>query len=175
MDSQQSRHTQLDADDTVTLAPDTISLSDTVLGSMAWTTGNHNVFVGNMNNFGSTTSTTTVSAGPYGVIGSGINFPNTIYTTGTATATPWITSNPTGAKIQLDGDDADIRVNGWSLVDAVKRIEERLGLYQPNPELEAEWEDLRALGEQYKKLEQHIRDKQATFDRLRAMPAPDID
>jgi hypothetical protein len=75
----------------------------------------------------------------------------------------------------LDGENADVTVNGWSLVDAVKRIEERLGLYQPNPELEAEWEDLRALGEQYRKLEQHIKDKQATFDRLKAMPAPDLD
>jgi len=107
----------------------------------------------------------------------GTNFPNAVWTTTgtTGTSAPWFTSNPTGAKIQLDGENADIEVNGWSLVDAVKRIEERLGLYQPNPELEREWEDLRALGEQYRKLEQHIRDKQATFDRLKAMPAPDID
>ena len=116
---------------------------------------------------------------PYTVTGAiGTNFPNTIYTTGTAgTSAPWFTSNPTGtsAKIQLNGEGADVEVNGWSLVDAVKRIEERLGLYQPNPELEKEWEDLRALGEQYRALEQHIKDKQATFDRLKAMPAPDID
>lgn len=104
----------------------------------------------------------------------GSNFPNAIYTTAGTTA-PWMQHNPTGAKIQLDGANADITVNGWSLVDAVKRIEERLGLYQPNPELEKEWSDLHALAEQYRKLEQHIRDKQATFERLRAMPAPDID
>jgi len=116
-------------------------------------------------------------SGPYGAtIGTGFT-PNTIYTTGTGTGAPWATfnSNPTGAKIQLDGENADVTVNGWSLVDAVKRIEERLGLFQPNPELEQEWEDLKALGEQYRQLEQHIRDKQATFDRLKAMPAPDID
>ena len=115
---------------------------------------------------------------PYTVTGAiGTSFPNSIYTIGpgTTTTAPWFTSNPTGAKIQLDGKDADIKVNGWSLVDAVKRIEERLGLYQPNPELEKEWEELRALGEQYKKLEQHILDKQATWDRLKSMPAPDID
>lgn len=105
----------------------------------------------------------------------GSNFPNAIYTTAGTATTPWFQHNPTGAKIQLDGANADITVNGWSLVDAVKRIEERLGLYQPNPELEREWEDLRALGEQYRRLEQHIRDKQATFDRLKAMPAPDLD
>jgi len=101
---------------------------------------------------------------------------NTVWTSArTATGAPWATYNPTGAKIQLNGENADVEVNGWSLVDAVKRIEERLGLFQPNPELEKEWEDLRELGEQYRKLEQHIRDKQATFDRIKAMPAPDID
>ena len=121
---------------------------------------------------------------PY-TIGTGMNFPNSIYTTaGTTTGitigaggnVPW-TYNPTNtsAKINLAGENADIEVNGWSLVAAVKRIEERLGLFQPNPELEAEWEELKHLGEQYRKLEQHIKDKQATFDRLKAMPAPEID
>ena len=102
---------------------------------------------------------------------SSITSPSTIYTTGTA-STPWYTfdSNKASAKIQLDGEDADIQVNGWSLVAAVKRMEERLGLFQPNPELEQEWEDLRALGEQYRRLEQHIKDKQAVWDRLKAMP-----
>jgi len=117
---------------------------------------------------------------PYTFTGAiGTNFPNTIYTTGTGagTSAPWATFNPntTSAKINLTGDEADIEVNGWSLVDAVKRIEERLGLYQPNPELEAEWEELRELGEQYRRVEQHIKDKQATWDRLKAMPAPDVD
>ena len=44
-----------------------------------------------------------------------------------------------------------------------------------NPELETQWSELRELGEQYRKLEQHILDKQATFDRVRAMPAPEVD
>jgi hypothetical protein len=102
--------------------------------------------------------------------------PNSIYTTGTGTS-PWATVNPTSAsaKIQLNGEGADVEVNGWSLVAAVKRIEQRLGLFQPNPELEKEWEDLRELGEQYRQLEQYIKDKQATFGRLRAMPKPDMD
>ena len=120
----------------------------------------------------------TVIGSPYTISTAvGTSFPNAIWTsTGTTTA-PWLTSNPTGVvpKITLNGEGADIEVNGWSLVDAVKRIEERLGLYQPNPELEQEWEDLHALAEQYRKLEQHIKDKQATFERLKAMPAPDID
>jgi hypothetical protein len=119
------------------------------------------------------------AGGPYTVTGAiGTSFPNAIWSTGTGTTVaPWLSSNPNGVapKITLNGEGADVEVNGWSLVAAVKRIEERLGLFQPNPDLEAEWEDLRALGEQYRKLEQHIRDKQATWDRIKAMPAPDVD
>jgi hypothetical protein len=108
-----------------------------------------------------------------GAIGAG--FSNTTYTTsGAGTSTPWFTQNPS-TRISLTGEDADVEVNGWSLVAAVKRIEERLSLFQPNPELETEWEELKSLGEQYRKLEQHILDKQATFDRIKAMPAPEID
>jgi hypothetical protein len=111
---------------------------------------------------------------PYTVTGS---MTSPTFTTATGTAAPWATFNPnsSSARINLTGDEADIEVNGWSLVDAVKRIEQRLGLFQPNPELESEWEELKQLGEQYRALEQHIKDKQATFDRLKAMPAPEID
>ena len=125
----------------------------------------------------SLTIPTTSYSGPYGATVSAGFSPNTIYTTGTATVAPWATYNPTSgsARINLAGENADIEVNGWSLVQAVKRIEERLDLFQPNPELESDWEELKKLGEQYRKLEQHIRDKQATFDRLKAMPAPVID
>jgi hypothetical protein len=115
---------------------------------------------------------TSITGGGYTVapnvtIGSGI------YTTGT-NASPWFsTSNST--KIKLDGEGADIEVNGWSLINAIQKIEERLNILHPNTELETEWEELRALGEQYRKLEQHIKDKQATWDKLKAMPPPAID
>jgi hypothetical protein len=114
---------------------------------------------------------------PYTFTGSGAigaGFCNNSYTISGA-GSPWMTQSPAGGKIQLDGEGADVEVNGWSLVAAVKRIEERLSLFQPNPELETEWEELKSLGEQYRKLEQHIRDKQATFDRIKAMPAPEVD
>jgi hypothetical protein len=117
-----------------------------------WTTGSYNSLVG-------TISAGTISAGAIGASG----------------GSPWMTQSPAGGKINLSGENADIEVNGWSLVAAVKRIEERLGLFQPNPELEQEWADLRELGDQYRKLEQQIKEKQATWDRLKAMPAPEID
>ena len=108
--------------------------------------------------------TTTTFNGPY-TINSGA---------ATGINSPWSTYN-SSPKIRLDGEGADIEVNGWSLVDAVKKIEERLNILHPNAELEAEWAELRALGDQYRELEQHIKDKQATWDRLKAMPPPDIE
>ena len=132
----------------------------------------------------SPTDTVTLNLGNYSntVIGGGYTYPNTIsvtggpYTIGGAgtgiSLNPWTT---TSAKIKLDGKDADIEVNGWSLIDAIQKIEERLNILHPNDELEAEWAELRALGDQYRKLEKHIREKQATWDRLKAMPPPAIE
>jgi hypothetical protein len=57
----------------------------------------------------------------------------------------------------------------------IKRIEERLNILTPNEKLEEEWEELRALGNRYRELEQHIKDKQATWDRLKAMPPLNIE
>jgi hypothetical protein len=84
-------------------------------------------------------------------------------------------NNSTSGKICLDGADADIEVNGESLMATLSIIKERLNYLQVNPELEAEWEELKQLGDQYRKLEQHIRNKQATWDRLQAIPKLDRD
>jgi elongation factor P--beta-lysine ligase len=129
-----------------------------------------------------TVDTVTLNLGNYSntVIGGGYSFPNTAsalggpYTfgAGTGITNPWATSS---TKIQLDGEGADIKINDWSLVDAIQKIEERLNILTPNTELEAEWAELRALGDQYRRLERHIREKQATWDRLKAMPPPAID
>ena len=111
---------------------------------------------------------------PY-TVSSGINFPNAVYTTSTVNS-PWVQSPPmAGPKIKLDGADADIEINGVSLWATMQEISNRLNIMHTNPELETQWAELRELGEQYRKLEQHILDKQATFDRVRAMPAPDVD
>jgi hypothetical protein len=93
----------------------------------------------------------------------------------TTNTTPWFTQNTTSSKINLDGEGADIVVNGSSLVDAINSIRDRLNCLQINPELEKEWNDLRVLGDQYRELERQILEKQATWNRLKAMPAPDID
>jgi hypothetical protein len=93
---------------------------------------------------------------------------------GTGINSPWY-STTASSKINLTGEDADIEINGKSLMDMIEKIEERLNILHPNDKLEAEWEELRALGERYRKLEQHIKNKQATWDRLKAMPPPVIE
>ena len=123
------------------------------------------------------------------VVGGGVSYPNVtmassgVYTTSTSpytisgsagvNANPWTyNSSP---KIQLNGEGADIELNGWSLIESFKKIEERLNILTPNTKLEEEWEELRALGDKYRELEQHIKDKQATWDRLKAMPPPVVE
>jgi len=135
---------------------------------------------------GYASDTITLSGTPWNatnntIIGGGYSYPNVSPNSGTysisgagTNASPWATYNPS-AKIKLDGADADIEVNGESLIGMIRRMEERLNILTPNTKLEAEWEELRALGAKYRELEQHIKDKQATWDRLKAMPAPVID
>ena len=57
----------------------------------------------------------------------------------------------------------------------LKAIQERVNILTVNTKLESEWEELKALGDQYRALEQHILAKQATWDKLKAMPPPEID
>jgi hypothetical protein len=152
---------------------DTITLS-----SSPWNVSNNTITAGGFS-FPNTASVTAATTGGFG-------YSNTVSVTGSVTGGPYTIGGGTGfsqpwgsnqgsPKINLNGEGADIEVNGWSLVDAIKKIEQRLNILTPNENLESEWEELRTLGEQYRKLEQHILDKQATWDRLKAMPPPAID
>ena len=99
--------------------------------------------------------------------------PFTIGSAGTNTS-PWYSAT-TSSKIKLDGTDADIEINGISLLKTMQEIQSRLNILQPNTALEKEWEELYELGRKYRELEQQIKEKQATWDRLKAMPPPEID
>jgi hypothetical protein len=103
----------------------------------------------------------------------GIGVPWTTTTTGVGYDSTW--ANGISPKIKLDGPGADIEINGESMIGMLRQIEQRLNILKPNPKLESEWEELRALGEQYRVLEQHILEKIATWDKLKAMPPPAID
>ena len=146
-----------DNNNTVTLAKDTITLSgskysNTVIGGGYAVPPSVTVSAG-----------TGLSASPW-----------------SSTSYPWLgngvaTDGTTAGKIILNGDKADVEINGISLSESIRKIEERLNILVTNPKLEAEWEELRVLGNQYRDLEKHIKEKQATWDRLTAMPPPKID
>jgi hypothetical protein len=90
-----------------------------------------------------------------------------IYTTGTGVSNPWASTNSTG-KLNLDGDQADIVINGKSLGAAIAKIEQRLNILVPNSELEAEWAELKKLGDAYRKLEQDLIEKADMWGCLKA-------
>ena len=69
-------------------------------------------------------------------------------------------------KMYLDGEGADIEINGKSLSSAIANIEERLAILHCNPELEAEFQELHQLGEQYRKVEKQLMEKKTVWDNL---------
>ena len=83
----------------------------------------------------------------------------------------WSTSNtlnvPTSGRMELRGDQADIVINGVSLNDTLQLIQDRLCMLQPNRELEADWDQLRSIGEQYRDLEKQLMEKQRAWNILK--------
>lgn len=76
--------------------------------------------------------------------------------------------------MELHGDNADIKINGRSLMDAIGALEQRLNILVPNPELEKEWDELRELGERYRELEKKCKEKGEMWKKLKQMPPPEI-
>ena len=121
-----------------------------------------------------------------GAIGAGSN---AIWTTGTGTGinpvptwtttSPYIVSSPAtmdgAGKLTLQGEKADIDINGKSLKSWMEKVEERLNILTPNPELEKDWDDLRRLGERYRKLEKRCKEKAEVWKKLKSMPPPKMD
>lgn len=80
---------------------------------------------------------------------------------------PYWASRHSNDQLNLVGEDADININGMSLKTAITEIQQRLNILQPNTKLEAEWDQLRELGEQYRKLEANIIEKQKIWNNLK--------
>ena len=73
-------------------------------------------------------------------------------------------------QIDIKGEKADIRINGKSMNKWMEQVEQRLNILTPNPELEKEWDDLRRLGERYRKLEKKCQDKAKMWEALKKLP-----
>jgi hypothetical protein len=106
----------------------------------------------------SASGATMVSNGGYS-IGIGTTVPYTLTTTGTS-----VYQNDNNVHINADGltmkEGADIKIGGKSLSEAIEKIEERLGILKPNPELEDRWDKLKELRRQYIELEKDLLEKE---------------
>lgn len=136
----------------------TISMSDLTLGNIAFSSGTSSTYA----------------------LGPGLNANTAATWTTTGTGTGWnhsavgATLSPK-ASLSLQGDDADIEINGKSMKGWMEKVEERLNILTPNPELEKDWDELRKLGEKYRKLEKKCKEKAEVWKKLKSMPPPSMD
>ena len=130
-----------------------------------------------------TISASTISSGLSGgyTVGglNGATGSNTVWTTNTTGAGTYRLNDPAAVitasgRMELKGDGADLTINGKSLKCWMEKVEERLNILTPNPELEKEWDELRRLGERYRKLEKKCKEKAEVWNKLKAMPKPEV-
>jgi hypothetical protein len=99
--------------------------------------------------------------------GNGVCYAGTGTTTAVADATWSTTTQIQGGQLELKGDQADLVINGVSLTETLQLIQDRLNMLRPNTALEAEWDQLRDLGLQYRKLEAELKEKQRAWEILK--------
>ena len=143
--------------------------------------------------YSSGTSHSGYGAVPNVTVGSGITgtaiSPNSVWTsTGTGPSGMWTNTTGTGytigtptgtqigqgGRVHIKGENADLLINDKSLKTWMEKVEERLNILTPNPEMEKEWDDLRKLGERYRKLEKKCKEKSDMWNKLKAMPKLEI-
>jgi len=111
------------------------------------------------------TTGTTISA-----IGGGTGYtyvaPNTVPWISTGTGTGTLSVEQSGS-IEIQGENADIKMNGKSMKAWMEKVEERLNILTPNPELEKDWDDLRRLGQRYRALEKKCKEKAQMWEALK--------
>lgn len=99
-----------------------------------------------------------------------------LYTTSASPSSWNIAAADATVKLSNNGinvkESADIKIGDTSLKDFMRQVESRLALLSPNPALEKEWEELKELGDKYRELEQHIKDKMKTWDILKREDDP---
>lgn len=85
-----------------------------------------------------------------------LNYPNTA----------WVGNT----QLSVDGDadiKGDLKVKGKSILESLEKIEEKLAILKPNPELEEKWERLRQLRQEYIEVEKDIIEKEKLWDILK--------
>jgi hypothetical protein len=136
--------------------------NNTILSSSENTTSTYTI---NSTNGG--IDTITLNPSMYS-IGTSITSPSTItWNSNYNTATNGSWSNATStANVNIDSNGltmkagTDIIIDGKSLSKSIDAIEERLGILNPNPELEDRWDQLKVLRKQYIELEKDLLEKE---------------
>ena len=131
-----------------------------------------NVTIGNSGLY-STITSAPVTFGP-NVSGVNTVLGGTGYTYTTNTTSPFLAtgSNPAmvvnqSGSIDIQGQNADIKINGKSMKSWMEAVEERLNILTHNPELEQDWDDLRRLGNRYRALEKKCKEKAQMWTALK--------
>jgi hypothetical protein len=109
---------------------------------------------------GATLTTTTGGSLMWGNVGTPYTYtgaPGTINTGGNWVGNVTMPGHQPGLRVSGDATfDGEVTIRGVKLDERLTAIEERLGILRPNNDLEGKWEKLKALGEEYRKLEQEI-------------------
>jgi hypothetical protein len=88
------------------------------------------------------------------------------YTTSTSWSQDYSFNNVTSSSVHVSGDGitmepkADIKIGDRSLKEFMNAVEERLGILRPAPELEAKWDRLKDLRQQYEAVKADILEKE---------------
>ena len=144
---------------------DTITLTgwDSPLSTSLSTDYSYSATLGtpaSMNSGGTGATLTTSVSGSGGLMRGNVGTPYTYTGTYGAinTGGNWTTYDKQPS-VKVVGDaifDGEVTIRGVKLDDRLTAIEERLGILRPNNVLEGRWEKLKALGEEYRRLEKEI-------------------
>ena len=115
-------------------------------------------------------STGTSTVPGYGAIPGTYSQPTLVTTTGTS---PYVSIGDTNSRssLRVTGDaefEGNIMVGGSNLTEILEKIQERLAIIQFSKELEAEFDELRILGDRYRELEAKIQDQKRVWDILKS-------
>jgi len=110
-----------------------------------------------------------------GISATGINISPTVWTQTTSNTGGYTFANTQCSNtVHIRGEDSDLLIDDKSLKIWMEKVEERLNILTPNPELEKEWDDLKKLGDRYRKLEKKCQEKANMWKKLKSMPRPDL-
>jgi hypothetical protein len=145
------------------LEPITITLSDS-FGNLTYP---HDSNTYNTSSGSSIYTTIPTLTGSGGISISPSTVPSSTWAN-TYTNYPTMSTNNGVTTMSQDVDiKGNLKVNGKDIGSLLEKIEERLAIYRPEPELEEKWEELRELSKRYKELVADIKEKEKIWDILK--------